>query len=183
MIELKFTVITERVNLKLQVSSLMEMTPISFSCDDCNYLLISRWIERWEEATQKLNFRLLMVALNNKYFGSERLQEHYCHMVKTTLICEQEQIYKLATLNCEFTRKHVYLGILRHYHANNDTNLRIATFNVRMYKNFGYLCKPHSFWVASSHHQRPSRSCCWGRVAFVHGSQPMLINPRSWSEL
>jgi hypothetical protein len=40
-----------------------------------------------------------MVALNNKYFGSERLQEHYYHMVKTTLICEQEQIYKLATFN------------------------------------------------------------------------------------
>jgi hypothetical protein len=45
-------------------------------------------IERWEEATQKLNFRSLMVALNNKDFGSERLQEHYYQMVKTTLICE-----------------------------------------------------------------------------------------------
>jgi hypothetical protein len=88
-----------------------------------------------------------MVALNNKDFGSEGLQEHYYHMVKTTLICEQEQIYKLATLNCEFIRNYVYLGILRHYPANNDTNLRIATFNVRMY-NYPpktYLCNPHSF--------------------------------------
>jgi hypothetical protein len=91
-------------------------------------------IERWEEATQKLNFRSLMVALNNKYFGSGRLQEHYYHMMKTTLICEQEQIHKLATLKCEFTRKCVHLDVLRHYPANNDTNLRIATFNVRTYK-------------------------------------------------
>ena len=48
----------------------------------------SWWIERWEEATQKLNFRLLIVALDSEDFGNGRLQEHYYLMIKTTLICE-----------------------------------------------------------------------------------------------
>ena len=51
---------------------------------DC---LKSWWIER-EEATQKLNFRALIVALDSEDFGNGRLQEHYYLMVKTTLICE-----------------------------------------------------------------------------------------------
>src|SRR4030067_1757218 len=44
-------------------------------------------------------------------------------------------------------------------------------------------CSPHSFFVASSHHQRPSRSCCPGRTGFVQGSHPMLPNPSSCSLL
>src|SRR5690606_23322198 len=40
-------------------------------------------------------------------------------------------------------------------------------------------CSPHSFWVASSHHQRPSRSCWLGSTGRVQGSQPMLTKPRS----
>lgn len=39
------------------------------------------------------------------------------------------------------------------------------------------LWRPHSFMVASSHHQRPSRSCCPGRTDRVHGSHPMDTNP------
>ncbi len=80
-----------------------------------------------------LNFRLLIIAFNDEDFGNGRLQEHYCRIAKTTLICERDLIHKLATLNCEFTKKYVCLGVLRHYLAKNDTNLQIATFNVRMY--------------------------------------------------
>ena len=40
-------------------------------------------------------------------------------------------------------------------------------------------CKPHSFIVDSSHHQRPSRSCWFGNTGLVQGSQPMLTKPRS----
>lgn len=39
------------------------------------------------------------------------------------------------------------------------------------------LCRPHSFMVASSHHQRPSRSCCPGSTDRVHGSHPMDTKP------
>jgi hypothetical protein len=39
------------------------------------------------------------------------------------------------------------------------------------------LWRPHSFMVASSHHQRPSRSCCPGSTDRVHGSHPMDTNP------
>lgn len=44
-------------------------------------------------------------------------------------------------------------------------------------------CRPHSFFTAASHHHRPARSCSCGATARVHGSQPMLTNPRSWSSL
>ena len=50
--------------------------------------------------------------------------------------------------------------------------------------HFGSLTwRPHSFCSASSHHQRPSRSCWPGMIARVQGSQPMLISPRSCSGL
>ena len=35
------------------------------------------------------------------------------------------------------------------------------------------------FFVASSHHQRPSRSCWLGKIARVQGSQPILVKPFS----
>ena len=45
----------------------------------------------------------------------------------------------------------------------------------------GYLilltCNPHSFFVLSSHHQRPARSCWLGSMGRVQGSQPMLVKP------
>ena len=44
-------------------------------------------------------------------------------------------------------------------------------------------CRPHSFIVSSSHHQRPSRSCWPGLIGRVHGSQPIETKPRSWSAL
>lgn len=46
-----------------------------------------------------------------------------------------------------------------------------------------FLWRPHSFWVASSHHHLPSLSCWFGRVARVHGWHPILINPFSCSLL
>jgi len=45
-------------------------------------------------------------------------------------------------------------------------------------------CSPHSFFVASSPHQRPSRSCWPGSTGFVQGSHPSAEqNPFSWSLL
>mmetsp|Transcript_9183 Transcript_9183/g.38896 ORF Transcript_9183/g.38896 Transcript_9183/m.38896 type:complete len:221 (+) Transcript_9183:380-1042(+) len=35
------------------------------------------------------------------------------------------------------------------------------------------LCRPHSFMALSSHHHLPSRSCCPGSTARVHGAHPM----------
>ncbi len=36
------------------------------------------------------------------------------------------------------------------------------------------MCSPHSFVSRDSHHQRPARLSSPGRIARVHGSQPML---------
>ena len=41
------------------------------------------------------------------------------------------------------------------------------------------ICNPHSRFVASSHHQRPARSCSCGSTARVQGSQPIERKPRS----
>mmetsp|Transcript_38829 Transcript_38829/g.96306 ORF Transcript_38829/g.96306 Transcript_38829/m.96306 type:complete len:269 (-) Transcript_38829:599-1405(-) len=43
------------------------------------------------------------------------------------------------------------------------------------------LCSPHSFMAASSHHHRPSRSCCPGSTARVQGAHPMDTYPISCS--
>ena len=47
----------------------------------------------------------------------------------------------------------------------------------------GLTCKPHSFAVSSSHHQRPDRKSSPTAIARVHGSQPMLGMKSSCSGL
>jgi hypothetical protein len=94
-------------------------------------------------------------------------------MAKTTLICEQEQIHKLATLNCEFTRKYVHLDVLRHYPANNDTNLRIATFNVRMYNRLDVATYANHI---PSESLLPTTSDLHARVVGVELSSCMVHN-------
>ena len=43
------------------------------------------------------------------------------------------------------------------------------------------LCRPHSFMALSSHHQRPSRSCCPGARRACTGAHPMETYPISCS--
>ena len=44
-------------------------------------------------------------------------------------------------------------------------------------------CSPHSRCSGSSHHQRPARQSSPSATARVHGAQPMLGKPWSWSGL
>ena len=47
----------------------------------------------------------------------------------------------------------------------------------------GLRWMPHSLTSLSSHHQRPARMSSPGVIARVHGAQPMLVKPWSWSLL
>ena len=47
----------------------------------------------------------------------------------------------------------------------------------------GLACSPHSLPSSFSHHQRPARTSSPGRIARVHGWQPMEGKPRACSGL
>src|SRR5471030_1372941 len=67
------------------------------------------------------------------------------------------------TLNCGVTRQYQCVQSAELGAAlRSSTSLMLVT------------CKPHSFVSRDSHHQRPARLSSPGRMARVHGSQPML---------
>ena len=68
----------------------------------------------------------------------------------------------------------VHIDTGHNYQEVIDFGIQAEAFSSATAIGIVVMCKPHSFESRDSHHQRPARLSSPGRIARVHGSQPML---------